>query len=152
MTLTFITKDVFWLAYANKIIFVNLPVSDVAKTKAFFLALGYEHNPHFSNELAVSIIIGPNIYAMMLSHEHYSQFIVKPIADATKMNELIISLAAETRDEVDELVARAIAAGGTVFKEPMDLGFMYQHAFYDLDGHQWEIVWMDPAAIPGHES
>ena len=129
-------------------IFVNLPVRDVAKTKAFFAHLGFSHNPQFSNEVAVCIVIAPNIFGMMLSHEHFASFTKKPIADATAATEVIIALDCDSRQAVDEMVANAVEAGGSVYRDKDDHGWMYGHSFADPDGHQWEVLYMDTAAMP----
>ncbi|MET9441721.1 VOC family protein [Streptomyces sp. NPDC006610] len=133
----------------QQMIFVNLPVNDIEASKKFFTELGYSINPQFSDETTASVVISDTIIAMMLSKEKYAQFTKKEIADATKTSEVLIALSAESRENVDELVDKAIAAGGTASGETQDLGFMYGRAFDDLDGHTWEVVWMDPAAIEG---
>jgi predicted lactoylglutathione lyase len=136
-------------AMYQQMIFVNLPVNDIEASKKFFTELGYSINPQFSDETTASVVISDTIIAMMLSKEKYAQFTKKEIADATKTSEVLIALSAESRENVDELVDKAIAAGGTASGETQDLGFMYGRAFDDLDGHTWEVVWMDPAAIEG---
>lgn len=130
-------------------IFVNLPVSDVERSLTFFKHIGFEFNPQFTNELAGCMIIGPNMYAMLLSHGHFSNFITKPIADAHAATEVLVALMTDSREEVDRIVDKAIEAGGIQYAEPADHGFMYQRVFADPDGHQWEVGWMDPAAIQG---
>ncbi|MEU5508356.1 VOC family protein [Streptomyces fungicidicus] len=133
----------------QQMIFVNLPVNDLDATKRFFTALGYTINPQFSDETAASVVISDTIIAMMLTREKYAQFTKKEIVDATKSSEVLIALSAESREKVDELVEKAVAAGGTISGETQDHGFMYGRAFDDLDGHTWEVVWMDPAAVQG---
>lgn len=135
------------MAYTTENIFINLPVKDLEKTKAFFSAIGFAFNPQFTNEVAACMILGENMYAMLLSNEHFATFTKKPIADATKATEVLIAFSANSRAEVDEIVQKAVAAGGKLYTESVDHGFMYQHSFEDLDGHQWEIAWMDPSAI-----
>ena len=132
----------------HKQIFVNLPVKNVERTKAFFSSLGFGFNPDFSNEQALSMVIGENIFAMLLAEPFFQGFTKKPLADATKTTEVIVCLSCESRDEVDQLVAKAVAAGATVPNPPQDHGFMYGHGFEDLDGHQWELTFMDPNAAP----
>ncbi|HZF92416.1 VOC family protein [Streptomyces sp.] len=133
----------------QQMIFVNLPVADVDASKKFFTELGYSINPQFSDETTASVVISDTIVAMLLSKEKYAQFTKKEIADATRTSEVLIALSAESREKVDELVDKALAAGGTTAGETQDMGFMYGRSFDDLDGHTWEVVWMDPAAIEG---
>ncbi|GAA3295429.1 VOC family protein [Streptomyces cinereospinus] len=133
----------------QQMIFVNLPVNDLDAAKRFFTELGYSINAQFSDETAASVVISDTIVAMLLTREKYGQFTKKEIADATKTSEVLLCLSAESREKVDELVDRAIAAGGTASGETQDHGFMYGRAFDDLDGHTWEVVWMDPAAVQG---
>ncbi|MFH8451840.1 VOC family protein [Streptomyces fungicidicus] len=133
----------------QQMIFVNLPVNDLDATKKFFTELGYTINPQFSDETAASVVISDTIIAMMLTREKYAQFTKKEIVDATKSSEVLIALSAESREKVDELVEKAVAAGGTISGETQDHGFMYGRAFDDLDGHTWEVTWMDPAAVQG---
>lgn len=133
----------------QQMIFVNLPVNDLDASKAFFTELGYTINPQFSDEKAASVVISDTIIAMLLTKPFYATFTKKEIADATKTSEVLVCLSAESRDKVDELVGRAIAAGGTETGPTQDHGFMYGRAFDDLDGHTWEVMWMDPAAVQG---
>ncbi|GAA0655181.1 VOC family protein [Streptomyces thermocarboxydovorans] len=133
----------------QQMIFVNLPVSDLAASRKFFTELGYSINEQFSDQNAASVVISDNIIAMLLTKEFYSTFTKKEIVDATKASEVLIALSAESREKVDELVDKAIAAGGSPSGETQDQGFMYGRAFDDLDGHTWEVVWMDPAAVEG---
>ncbi|WP_105973719.1 VOC family protein [Streptomyces geranii] len=133
----------------QQMIFVNLPVSDLAASKKFFTELGYTINPQFSDDNAASIVISDSIVAMLLTKAFYATFTSKEIADATKTSEVLIALSAETREKVDELVDKALAAGGSPTGQTQDLGFMYGRSFDDLDGHTWEVVWMDPAAVQG---
>ncbi len=129
-------------------IFVNLPVKDLHKSQAFFKALGLNFNPQFTNEKGACLEIAPNIYAMLLVEPFFQGFTQLPIADARKTTEVLIALSCDSRTEVEELVAKAVAAGATIPNTPMDHGFMFQHGFADLDGHQWEVFWMDMAAAP----
>ncbi|MFB0620697.1 VOC family protein [Streptomyces sp. AGS-58] len=133
----------------QQMIFVNLPVSDLDASKRFFTELGYTINPQFTDEKAASVVISDTIVAMLLTRPFYATFTKKEIADATTTNEVMLCLSAESREQVDELVDRAIAAGGAATGENQDHGFMYGRAFEDLDGHIWEVMWMDPAAIQG---
>ncbi|WP_339131884.1 VOC family protein [Streptomyces sp. f51] len=131
----------------QQMIFVNLPVSDVAASRKFFTELGYSINPQFSTDDCACVVISDTIIAMLLSRQRYADFTKKEIADATTTSEVLLCLSAESREKVDELVDAAIAAGGSGTGEAQDQGFMYGRAFDDLDGHTWEVMWMDPAAV-----
>ncbi|MDX3586436.1 VOC family protein [Streptomyces europaeiscabiei] len=133
----------------QQMIFVNLPVNDLDASKKFFTELGYALNPQFSDENAASVVISDTIVAMLLTKPFYASFTKKEIADATKTSEVMLCLSAESRAKVDELVEKAVAAGGTASEKIQEMDFMYGRAFDDLDGHTWEVVWMDPAAIEG---
>ncbi len=128
-------------------IFVNLPVKDLNKSVEFFTKIGYSFNAQFTDENATCMIISEDIFVMLLIEKFFKTFIKKEIADATKSNEVIICLSADSREAVDELVSKAITAGANTPNEPQDQGFMYGHGFQDLDGHLWEIMYMDPEAI-----
>jgi len=132
----------------HKQIFVNLPVADLPRSQAFFGALGFTFNPQFTNAQAACMVIGEHIYAMLLVEDFFAGFTDKPIADATKTSEVLVCLSCESRAEVDDLVARAVAAGGTSPRAPQDHGFMYGHGFQDPDGHIWELMFMDMGAVP----
>lgn len=127
-------------------IYVNLPVKNLERTKAFFATVGFEFNPQFTDDKAACMIIGENIYAMLLVENFFQTFTKKPVADATKSTEVLIALSCNSRDAVDALVAKALAAGGKASREPQDHGFMYEHGFEDPDGHQWELMYMEPNA------
>lgn len=129
-------------------IFVNLPVQDIPRTRAFYGSLGYEFNPQFSDDKALCMVIADNIFAMLLQRDYFATFTPKPVADATKSTEVLVALSMDNRAQVDEIVAKAVAAGGRTPRPPQDHGFMYQHAFEDPDGHIWEVFFMDPAAMP----
>jgi uncharacterized protein len=128
-------------------IFVNLPVKDLKKSMDFFVKLGFTFNAQFTDDTAACMVVSEDIYAMLLTHSKFKGFTRKEICDATKQSEVLVCLSAENRHEVDELVRKAVAAGGTVHKEPQDYGFMYGHGFQDLDGHIWELAFMEPSAI-----
>ena len=130
-----------------RMIFVNLPVKDVEASKAFFAALGFGHNPQFSDETAACIVIDENIFAMVMSHEKFSDFITGEISDAHKATEVLTCLSANSRKEVDDLLAKALAAGAKPWKPIMDMGPMYGASFQDPDGHVWELMYMDMAAM-----
>ncbi|MEU1514153.1 VOC family protein [Streptomyces sp. NPDC005811] len=133
----------------QQMIFVNLPVSDLDASKTFFTGLGYSINPQFSDDNAASVVISDTIVAMLLTKPFYATFTKKEIADATTTSEVLVALSAESRAKVDELVDRALSLGATPSGETQDMGFMYGRSFDDLDGHTWEIIWMDPAAVEG---
>ena len=127
-------------------IYVNLPVNDVAKTKAFFAALGFQFEPKFSNDDAVCMIVADDIYVMLLVERFFKSFISKELCDAKQSTEVLVCLSCDSRAEVDQQVGKAVAAGGRILREPQDYGFMYSHAFEDLDGHIWELVYMNTDA------
>jgi predicted lactoylglutathione lyase len=129
-----------------KQIFINLPIKDMARSQAFFKALGLHFNAQFTNEQGACL--GENLYAMLLVEPFFQGFTKLPISDAKKATEVLIALPLDSRSAVDGLVAKAVAAGATTPNAPVDHGFMYQHGFADLDGHQWEVFWMDMSAAP----
>ena len=126
-------------------IFVNLAVNDLPKSKAFFEALGYSFNPQFTNDDAACMVISDTIYTMLLTEPFFKGFTSKELVDAKKSTEAIVCLSAESRAAVNEIVRKAVAAGGRIYNKPQDHGFMYCHGFEDLDGHQWEFVFMEPS-------
>lgn len=127
-------------------IFVNLPVQDLARSVGFFRKLGYAFDPRFTDENATCMIVGENIYAMLLVEPFFQTFTPKSIADARKTTEALVALSMDSRAEVDRIVEAALAAGARRYRDPKDHGFMYEWGFEDLDGHLWEHFWMDPAA------
>jgi predicted lactoylglutathione lyase len=129
-------------------IFVNLPVKDLDKSITFFTKLGFSFNPQFTDDKATCMIISENIFAMLLVEPFFKTFTKKDIADARKTTEVLIAIDAGSRVEVQEMVKKALEAGGSSYMDPQDHGWMYQHSFADLDGHQWEILFMDESAIP----
>lgn len=133
-------------------IYVNLPVKDLRRSVAFFTALGYQFNPQFTDENATCMIVSDTIYVMLLVESYFQTFTKKAICDAHRNTEVLLCLSCESRDKVNELVAKAVAAGGTTPLESKDHGFMYQHGYQDLDGHLWELVFMDPNAMPPAEA
>ena len=128
-------------------IFVNLPVKDLPKSMKFFAALGYKHNPQFTDETAACIVISEDIFVMLLTHPKFKQFTPKEIADAKATTEVLTCLSCDSREQVEDLVKKAVAAGGSTYAAAKDYGFMYQHGFQDPDGHLWELIHMDPSAI-----
>lgn len=133
-------------------IFVNLPVKDLERSMTFFKALGYTFNPQFTDDTAACMVISEDIYAMLLTHEKFRIFTKKEIADANRTTEVLTALSMDSRETVDALMDKALAAGATEARPPEDLGFMYGRAFNDPDGHIWEIFWMDPAQIKGADA
>jgi uncharacterized protein len=130
-----------------KMIFVNLPVTDLGRSTAFYEAIGGEKNPQFSDETATCIVLSETIHAMLLTHDKYRQFTSKPIADAHSTSEVLICVSADSRDGVDAMVGQAVSAGGRADPGPkQDFGFMYGRSFEDPDGHHWEVMWMDMEA------
>jgi predicted lactoylglutathione lyase len=128
-------------------IFVNLPVKDLNRSVAFFTQLGFRFNPQFTNDKGACMVLSEDGYVMLLAEEFFKTFTQKQIADSSKTVEVINCLSADSRQAVDEMVSKAVAAGGTIYREPQDHGFMYGHSFQDPDGHLWEVMWMDPAAL-----
>ena len=123
-------------------IYVNLPVRDLKRSKEFFASLGFAFEPKFSNEQGACLIIEGNIYAMLLEEAFFKTFIDKPLADAKQTTGVLVCLSCDSREQVDQTVAKAAKAGGKPHRKPQDHGFMYQHAFEDPDGHIWELVHM----------
>ena len=128
-------------------IFVNLPVKNLNKAIEFFTQLGYTFNPQFTDETATCMIVSEDIFVMLLTEAKFQTFTPKAICDATKSTEVLVCLSCESRADVDEMVSKAVAAGGTIYNEPQDHGFMYAHGFQDLDGHIWELIYMEPEAV-----
>ncbi|MFE4466354.1 VOC family protein [Oerskovia sp. NPDC056781] len=130
-------------------IFVNLPVADLEKSKAFYTQLGFSINEQFTDENASCVVISDTIYVMLLTRDFFRRFTSKTIVDAQSATETINAISAESRTGVDELADRALAAGGSQTNPPQDEGFMYSRSFSDLDGHLWEVMYMDPSTIEG---
>lgn len=129
-------------------IFINLAVKDLKKSVAFFTKLGFSFNPQFTDEHATCMIIGDTIFAMLLTEQRFKDFTKKEICNAHKNTEVLIAIDADSREKVDEMVKTAVDAGGSLYMEPQDHGWMDGHSFADLDGHQWEIFYMDEKAVP----
>ncbi|HZV22603.1 MAG TPA: hypothetical protein VFF93_02430 [Luteimonas sp.] len=129
-------------------VFINLPVADLPKSVAFYEALGYTRNPQFSNGDGACIVVSDAIFVMLLTHAKFRVFTPKAICDTSKAVEVLLNLGCEGREQVDDLVAKALAAGGSTYDEPEDLGFMYSHSFVDPDGHGWGLFHM--SAMPTH--
>lgn len=131
----------------STMIFVNLPVADLPRSMRFFETLGYTFNRQFTDDTAACLVISDTIHAMLLTHDKFKQFTDKAIADGHTSKEVLIALSAESRAAVDGLVDTAVKAGAREPRPAADYGFMYYRAFDDLDGHTWEIMWMDPAHL-----
>lgn len=129
-------------------LFVNLPVRNLEKSVEFFTALGFTFNPDFTDENATCMIVNDDAYVMLLVEAYFRTFTSKGLADTTGATEAIMTYSVESREAVDEMVRQALTSGGTPSQEAQDYGFMYTHSFQDPDGHQWEVMWMDPAGPP----
>lgn len=125
-------------------VFLTLPVADLGRSVGFFAALGFSRDPRMSDDTAACIVINDTVSVMLGTHEKFRQFTPKAICDTSKAVEVLISLACDSRERVDSLVAKALAAGGSTYDEPEDLGFMYSHSFVDLDGHGWGLLHVAP--------
>src|SRR3954470_15968896 len=126
-------------AHPGRMLFVNIPVADLERSKAFFAKLGFSYNPNFTDETAACMLVGEQAFVMLLTREKFAQFSKLPIADPTTHALALYSISASSRDEVDALSAAALAAGGTEAEEAEDYGFMYSRSFFDLDGHGWQV-------------
>lgn len=130
-------------------IFVNLPVKNLNSSVEFFTQLGFSFNRQFTDETATCMIVTDDIFVMLLTETKFKTFTPKEICDAKKYTEVLVCLALESRAKVDEMVQKAVAAGGTTYNEPQDHGFMYAHGFQDPDGHIWELIFMESSALKG---
>ncbi len=131
----------------HRLLFLNLPVADLAASRQFFVGLGFEFDERFCDEGAACMVISDRAYVMLLQRERFAEFVRGPVADAGAATALTVTVSAEDRAAVDAFAAAALAAGASPAKEPQDYGFMYQRSFHDLDGHLWEALWMDPVAV-----
>ena len=135
------------MASQSRLIFVNLPVKDLAASTAFFKALGFAFDERFTDESCACMVVSEQAYVMLLAEPRFADFTTRPVADAVSATEAILCVSADSRDEVGALADAALAAGASRAREPMDHGFMYGRSFHDLDGHLWEVMWMSPEAI-----
>ena len=133
-------------AHPGRLLFVNLPVADLERSKAFFADLGFTFNPMFGDETAACMLVGEHAYVMLLTREKFAEFAKLPVGDPTRQTLALYCFSVPSREDVDAVNAAALAAGGTEADEAEDHGFMYTRSFYDLDGHGWQVMWMDPAA------
>jgi hypothetical protein len=128
-------------------IFVNLPVKSLNESVEFFTKLGFTFNPQFTDETAACMVISDDGYVMLLTEAKFKEFTPKKTADANRSTEVLVALSLDSRTAVDQMVEKAVAAGGTTYKEAQDHGFMYAHGFQDLEGHIWEVFFMEPGAV-----
>lgn len=131
----------------SRLLFLNLPVKDLDASVEFFTKLGFAFDPKFTDESATCMVVSEQAYVMLLVRDRFAEFCTKPVADAATTTEALVCVSADSREAVDEFADTALAAGGTPAKEPQDFGFMYGRSFNDLDGHHWEVMWMDPQAV-----
>jgi len=128
-------------------IFVNLHVKNLERSVKFFTQLGFKFNPQFTNEDATCMILGKDMYAMLLVEQTFTGFTKRPVGETPKTAEVIVSLMLDNRPDVDILADKALKAGAVNYSDPVEMGFMYNRSFQDLDGHLWEVGWMDPAHV-----
>ncbi|MVP01843.1 VOC family protein [Paenibacillus lutrae] len=128
-------------------IFVNLPVKDLNKTVEFFTQIGFEFNPQFTDENATCMVISEHIFVMLLVEDFFKTFTKKQITDTAVSTEVIVALSADSREQVDEIVSKALAAGAAAYNDKVDHGFMYSWSFQDINGHLWELVYMDESTV-----
>jgi uncharacterized protein len=128
-------------------LFVNIPVRDLQRSITFFETLGFTFNTQFTDATATCMLVGEDAYFMLLATERFAGFSKRPVGDAQKETNALFAISVDSRGEVDTLVNKALAAGGSRAADPQDHGFMYAWSFYDIDGHHWEVFWMDPSAI-----
>ena len=135
------------MATQSRLLFVNVPVKDVAASIEFFTAIGFEFDPKFTDDSCACLVISEQAYVMLLDEARFADFTTKPTADARTTTEALLCVSAEDRAGVDALADAALAAGGSPAKDAMDHGFMYGRSFQDLDGHHWEVMWMSAEAV-----
>ncbi|HEX3361731.1 MAG TPA: VOC family protein [Solirubrobacterales bacterium] len=131
----------------SRLLFLNLPVADLTAGRAFFAELGFEFDEKFCDEGAACMVVSEQAYVMLLQRDRFAEFVTKPLANSAETTALTVCVSAASREEVDALAEAAGSAGAGAAKGPQDYGFMYQRSFHDLDGHLWEIAWMDPVAV-----
>jgi len=131
----------------SRLIFLNVAVSDLQTSKAFFGKLGFEFNPTFTNDDCACMVVSEQAYVMLQTKDSFSRFVTKPIADPAAATEAIVCVSADSREDVDAFADTALASGGSAAREPQDYGFMYGRSFHDPDGHVWEVMWMDQQAV-----
>ena len=131
----------------SRLLFLNLPVADLAASRAFFAELGFEFNEKFCDDGALCMVVSEQAFVMLLRRDRFAEFVTKPVADPAAETALTVAISAADREAVDSFAETALAAGAGPAKGPQDYGFMYQRSFHDLDGHHWEVAWMDPVAV-----
>lgn len=131
----------------SRLLFLNLPVADLPASRAFFEGLGFGFDERFCDDNAACMVVSDQALVMLLQRDRFAEFVVKPIADANDATALTVAISAEDREAVDALAGAALAGGASAAKDPQEYGFMYQRSFHDLDGHLWEVAWMDPVAV-----
>jgi predicted lactoylglutathione lyase len=130
----------------SRLLFLNLPVADLPASRAFFDTLGFDFDERFCDDQAACMVVSDQAFAMLLERDRFAEFVTKPVADARQATALTVAVSAESREAVDDFAETALGAGATPAKDPQEYGFMYQRSFHDLDGHLWEVMWMDPVA------
>jgi predicted lactoylglutathione lyase len=130
----------------SRLLFLNLPVADLPASRAFFDALGFSFDERFCDDQAACMVVSDQAYVMLLARDRFADFVTKPVADAHESTALTVAICAESREAVDAFAEDALTAGAAPAKDPQEYGFMYQRSFHDLDGHLWEVMWMDPVA------
>jgi predicted lactoylglutathione lyase len=130
----------------SRLLFLNLPVAKLSTSREFFERLGFDFDDRFSDEQAACMVLSDKGFVMLLERDRFADFVTKPIADPQEATAVTVAISAESREAVDSFVDAALAAGGSAARGPQDYGFMYQRSFHDLDGHLWEVLWMDPVA------
>ncbi len=130
-------------------LFVNIPVRDLQRSIDFFETLGFAFNTQFTDATATCMLVGEDAYFMLISTERFKEFSKRPVGDSQKETNALFAISVDNRDEVDTFVNKALTAGGSRAADPQDHGFMYAWSFYDIDGHHWEVFWMDPSAVQG---
>jgi predicted lactoylglutathione lyase len=131
----------------SRLLFLNLPVADVDASREFFAGLGFEFNDKFCDDGALCMVVSEQAFVMLLQRDRFAEFVTKPVGDAAQATSMSVAVGADGREAVDTLAEAALAAGASAGKDPQDYGFMYQRSFHDLDGHLWEVAWMDPVAV-----
>ena len=136
----------------SKMIFVNLPVADLAKAISFYEAIGFTRNPQFSDDTGACMVLTDTIYVMVMTREKFAQFTTREIADSHRTAQMLLALSCDSREGVDQITAAALANGGTSAHDPEDLGFMYSTGFWDPDGHGWGPFYMDMASFEAQQA
>ena len=139
------------MATTSRKLFVNLAVEDLDRSVEFFTQLGFSFDPRFTDESATCMVVSDEAFVMLLVRDRFKDFTKKQIADSTAQTEAILAVSTDSREQVDEFVDKALSIGGSPANDPLELDFMYLRSFNDPDGHLWEVVWMDPSAVPAEQ-